>query len=369
MAKEPDSPETGAGTDIENLDAAEMQEAFGPEVTPEPVKGEGEPKAEPEPAKVEPEPSPAAVADSGAPAKGEAAPSEFDSEAFAKANEIDPELVKSCKTPEEALQAVVKRMKYHSELAGRQANEIGTVRQEIAGLRKLVEERAGKESESPPAKTEPEAVQGPDYGQFVKWHKQDPEKANEWYRDWSERDPVGASLWLQGGYQQATVGPALKRTEVLEKGFAEVRDAPRRMRLDAEFQEFQAEHKDGLKPAFAAIVSAAADLGVDPGVDDRYPLSDLHALGVLKASEPAQHQEAMGLIAQGMAIGPVLELVALRAKQVLVAAGAPERVAATVKTAKGAAAVTSRGSRPVMELDNTADSDAVIDEVLSEGEF
>jgi hypothetical protein len=141
------------------------------------------------------------------------------------------------------------------------------------------------------------------------------------------------------------------------------------MRLDAEFQEFQTGHKDDLKVACEAVKDAAADLGVAPRVDDRYPLADLHALGVLKASEPTQHQEAMNLIAQGMAIGPVLELVALRAKQVLVAAGAPERVAATVKTAKGAAAVTSRGSRPVMELDNTADSDAVIDEVLSEGAF
>jgi hypothetical protein len=259
-------------------------------------------------------------------------------------------------------------MRYHTELSGRQANEIGQVRQDMVALRKLVEERAGPPAETPQPKTEPEP-QGPDYGQFVKWHQQDSEKANEWYRDWSERDPVGASLWLQAGYQQATVGPALKRTEALEKDVAEVRDAPRRMRLDAEYQQFQAGHKDDLKVACEAVKSVAADLGVDPTVDDRYPLSDLHALGVLKESEPAQYQEAMNLIAQGMAIGPVLELVALRAKQLLVAAGAPDRVAVTIKTAKGAAAATSRGSRPAMELDNTADSDAVIDEVLSAGEF
>ena len=311
-----------------------------PEAEPKP-EAAAEPKEETPPAEPEPEVKPEAetVAASFA-----ATPVEegFDPAAWAEAQNIPVDLVKSCKSPLEAANAVARRLRHREALDGRKDIELAELRRLRAAEPRAAEPETAVVPPAGPARTEAQVK--------AEWT---PEQRQQ-FREWQEEAPEQAAAYM---FQQqiAPVIAALqaenrREIEAIRSEVKANQEAPREAELEKEYGDFVAAHPEDydtfihdemptLAKAFGLPENARDGLPTDVGRVMGTKLEDLYAITQLRDKSPKMY----GQIVRDMRGGMKYE----RARRVaelelgVKPAEAGKRAEEQVRKAKGAAAASA----------------------------
>lgn len=303
------------------------------------------PQAEPEP---EEKSETETVADSET-KEAEAAPVEedFDPAAWAEAQNIPADLVKSCKSPLEAASAVARRLRHREALDGRKDAE-------IAELRKRVAERA---AEKPPAENPSDTAEAPP----VEAARTEAQVKAEWtpeqrqqFREWQEEAPEQAAAYL---FQQqiAPVVTALREenrreTTAIRNEMKAAQEAPREAELEKEYGDFVAAHPedydtfihDGmpiLAAAFGLSQTGRDGLPTDVGRVMGTKLENLYAINKLRNTAPKMYGQIVRDMRGGMKYERARKVAELELG--VKPADAGKRAEKQVRTARGAAAASA----------------------------
>ena len=337
------------GTSLMDVPGEVFAEAF-PEGEPEPApeaepkpEAAAEPKEETPQAEPEPEVKPEAetVAEAAAPVE-----EGFDPAVWAEAQNIPVDLVKSCKSPLEAANAVARRLRHREALDGRKDIELAELR------KRIVEPKAAE----PPA-AEPETVTAPPAGPArteaqvkAEWT---PEQRQQ-FREWQEEAPEQAAAYM---FQQqiAPVVAALqaenrREIEAIRSEVKANQEAPREAELEKEYGDFVAAHPEDydafihdempiLAKAFGLPENARDGLPTDVGRVTGTKLEELYALTKLRDTAPKMFGQVVRDMRGGMAYERARKVAELELGGKPAEAG--KRAEEQVRKAKGAAAASA----------------------------
>ena len=322
---------------VEAAEAAAVKPGAEPEkeTPPEGKKPEEkEPEAEPQ-AETEP------------PVEGAPAEEGFDPAAWAEANNIPADLVKSCKTGLEVAGAVARRLRNREVLDGRKDAELAELRSRLgketpgaAPAEKSPADTAAPASEPAP-RTEQEVQAewtAEQRERFREWQEESPELAGAWMVR-QQMDPVIAAIREENRRSMAAIRNEMKTHQ----------EAPREAELEKEYSDFMAAHPEDYDTFTAVEMPILAEaLGLPATSDNGRPidvgrvtgtkLEDLYAMAQMRKTSPRMFGQVVRDMRGGMEFERARRVAQLEQGEKGQAEQAGQRASAQVRTAKGAAA-------------------------------
>jgi len=208
---------------------------------------------------------------------------EWNAEAFASENGLDPTLVRG-KSEREALAALAKQVKDRDAGFGRQANELGELRKKVEAM-----------EAARPAKAEP----GPQnqFEQYLRFEATaTAEQLDAWWQKNQDEHPAATARFMRELAKYEAKKDADAQLQTIRGETLAIRSQP----LEAEFAKFRTAHAELSDEAVkAALLPVSRDLGIDLSTTQEVPLEDAYQLSVLKGTDKSAYYRIVGMMRDG----------------------------------------------------------------------